>query len=1343
MEVRSEQTALFQSSLETLLDQLEAAAGPDVQSLELITASDEDLLLGGEVEVRDAMEVSRASQKQDTDPVGPPRHRDGEERALEAAGLLMVVQGDAEYEELVEEAIGMEVEVTPKSVCVSSPSSVNEKANYNEDECVVCDSDRWVVNGGLVEEVIEVTGERVVPKVGGVCDSRRSLGRRREVYVPPVTEWKDFADSQDILMEFSHHCNTSSERGGEGELSPDEEEEEIEVNVVEEEQVEMWREVRETAKDTNDEVEIAVEKEETNVIVDREEVVEETAEKQSKEVNEVDNRDGGTEETAGEELNVEEEDESTDGDETAESERGRDDESERGRDDESERDEEEVNVKIEVDLTDGDSEVNTKGETAEELIEITDEEPATEREKDVQVNTNTDQSVQVNTDTERGLEMSTDSQRNLETSVDTEGDVEESVEPGTDRTLDKEEEEERERETESAVMVCDSEKEKEERERKNNSPVTAGDMEKEVRETGTDSAVTVCGSEKEDERERENGSLMIVCDSEKKEEEDGSPVTAGDSEKEERERENECPVTVNDSEREERDVVTSGNMEKEEEEEEERERENESAVTARDMGKEEERERERERPVTACYMEEGEEREITEEEQKREEEGEEPLDVGTPEEMEVEQTENEPMTVVQFNSETCCIGAAVDREEEANPREEELSPAVCALPVDLPQKETEMAGVETEAEINRQTTVDNNRNLTALPTHPPLLSNPPQCHPELFLPPRRLYQRLPRMQPAFMLEVAELFLERETVILSKANWPLPSSSPGQAPSRGPSSPPENHHQLSEADKPAEKPGVGGQTERAQLVPDEEPPTIIPSSIPTETAVARSEPMVAAAVEPVASGACQSKRPQTVTAEREERETSVRPQPAKTTASRAEEASTMPRSESHQAQRSLVIDLREAERDFDDPAIDVVDLKEIARDPRTDVVKVVCLNETERKPELPSLHRPHRIEPEKTNVIDLSETEGEAEHRGRRESDHLVMYLLRTDEMAEVVDNSFFDHESQQEEPVGGEKRVTLCSPSSPHPSSPRSSGEHTIPETPSYRSRPLGKRKSCKLRDLTLIREETVQLKSPSPPEKLAERTRTRTSGGTAETPEIASGGSTEAQASPETDGFIQNQSTISSSLILQRNQQNLEDFISQMPLPMLEPVTGARNQRQRKRKRAPETWRESLPHCKSPLKRLLPYFISSVLAGQQIVECTTSVREKWLYIDGLLERTPMVSESTLEEAVIHDDEYEVEDEKEEEGEEFDDELPHLKRISRTANGEAVVNDDEYEEDEKEEEGENEQPQLKRTSRTANGCISSHQQQQVNLTHKIILSILLSLSFSPLPPLSCSLFLSL
>ena len=224
MEVRGGQSSVVSPSLEVLLDEMEVSTGPDFLSLDMITANSEDLLLGGEVEVVDAAEV-RSQYRVQLD----------SETAVDEAGSSKDVASEI-GEERVEDAIGMEVEVSRKSTSCSescSPGLPHEQEKGGE----------WAeMEVGAVEVVEPASdagiGEQDTPEIGsqgeerrhtpeaglvegkrtpevGLRDERRVLGRKRELYVPPVTEWRDLLDSQDILLEFANRSNKSGGKKGE------------------------------------------------------------------------------------------------------------------------------------------------------------------------------------------------------------------------------------------------------------------------------------------------------------------------------------------------------------------------------------------------------------------------------------------------------------------------------------------------------------------------------------------------------------------------------------------------------------------------------------------------------------------------------------------------------------------------------------------------------------------------------------------------------------------------------------------------------------------------------------------------------------------------------------------------------------------------------------------------------------------------------------------------------------------------------------------------------------------------------------------------------------------------
>ena len=231
MEAGGERSTGVSSSLEVLLEEMEVSSGPDVLTLDMITASSEDLLLGGEVEVRDAVEVRRQ---------GRPESRNGSDGIEDEARCdedeALPTDPTAEP---VEDAIGMEVEVTRKSSSsseLSSPASLPREGRSRGGEWLEMDVGALEVVG---DAATTETRERHTPDVdqeeekcstpeegagegkqtpeAGSDDERRGPGRKREMFIPPVTEWRDHLDSQDILMEFAKHRENSDKgRKGEG-----------------------------------------------------------------------------------------------------------------------------------------------------------------------------------------------------------------------------------------------------------------------------------------------------------------------------------------------------------------------------------------------------------------------------------------------------------------------------------------------------------------------------------------------------------------------------------------------------------------------------------------------------------------------------------------------------------------------------------------------------------------------------------------------------------------------------------------------------------------------------------------------------------------------------------------------------------------------------------------------------------------------------------------------------------------------------------------------------------------------------------------------------------------------
>ena len=268
------------SSLDAVLEQMEVSTGPDLDSQELITACAEDLHLGGEVEIRDR-DVMEARQPSSS---GSQKHRDAEAGGehSEAAGMASAItnfifQGGAPGEdgERVEDAIAMEIEVTRKSTS-SEDGSVSPAAQSSVRDQVLPEAGgdwgRVVAPSDAGGGQVGGHGIREPSRGGGSVRgkrTRRGRGRKRGLYVPPVTEWRDFLDSQDVLQEYARNVEREEGRGGEEESQREvrehsEREGEEEVGGGQEEgangeaQKVVVEEVEEREKEEGDEVETEV-----------------------------------------------------------------------------------------------------------------------------------------------------------------------------------------------------------------------------------------------------------------------------------------------------------------------------------------------------------------------------------------------------------------------------------------------------------------------------------------------------------------------------------------------------------------------------------------------------------------------------------------------------------------------------------------------------------------------------------------------------------------------------------------------------------------------------------------------------------------------------------------------------------------------------------------------------------------------------------------------------------------------------------------------------------------------------------------------------------------------------
>ena len=220
MEGATDPSTSVQTSLDVILDQMEVSTDPDINSLELITACAEDLLLGGEVEIREISDVAEVRN--------PPASQ--KQQDADGVGEALIIQGGAEgVGDRPEETIGMEVEVTRKSSCSSDSVSPTAVDDTGDRAGILPNPSGWsgTTDAGGPSHSAAVEEER-----GPVVEPRQTIGergRKKELYIPPVTEWRDFLDSQDIIQEFSRNREREEGDGGreriQGEVAEDEGEE--------------------------------------------------------------------------------------------------------------------------------------------------------------------------------------------------------------------------------------------------------------------------------------------------------------------------------------------------------------------------------------------------------------------------------------------------------------------------------------------------------------------------------------------------------------------------------------------------------------------------------------------------------------------------------------------------------------------------------------------------------------------------------------------------------------------------------------------------------------------------------------------------------------------------------------------------------------------------------------------------------------------------------------------------------------------------------------------------------------------------------------------------------------
>ena len=202
MEVPNDPTSTDSTSLDVILDQMEVSTDPDINSLDIVTACAEELILGGEVEVRAAVEVRKPSGSQKPD---------AESSENIAAGTDdLIFQGGAQGEETgrMDEAIGMEIEVPRKS---SSSSDLQSPIKQDQLSPEPVNHGEWegdTVAGNTAGE--EVAQNNVMEGLKEVREKGAERRHKKGLYIPPVTEWRDLLDSQDVIREFAKNM----EEGG-------------------------------------------------------------------------------------------------------------------------------------------------------------------------------------------------------------------------------------------------------------------------------------------------------------------------------------------------------------------------------------------------------------------------------------------------------------------------------------------------------------------------------------------------------------------------------------------------------------------------------------------------------------------------------------------------------------------------------------------------------------------------------------------------------------------------------------------------------------------------------------------------------------------------------------------------------------------------------------------------------------------------------------------------------------------------------------------------------------------------------------------------------------------------
>ena len=225
MEGARDSASSEQTSLDAMLQEMEVSADADFPSLVTTCAAD-DIVLGGEVEVRDAVEAKITTCAADDIVLGGEVEvRDAVEakitsaadgrqrqdpRPLEAAGVepaaiaLNYLQGVAqEICSGLDGAIGLEIEVARRlSTSTGSGSPVELRVEDGQRNVPVLAENEGT---GRVSSNIAYRGKGV----------RGERGRKRGRYIPPVTVWRECLDSQDLLQEYARNVAREEKEKGE------------------------------------------------------------------------------------------------------------------------------------------------------------------------------------------------------------------------------------------------------------------------------------------------------------------------------------------------------------------------------------------------------------------------------------------------------------------------------------------------------------------------------------------------------------------------------------------------------------------------------------------------------------------------------------------------------------------------------------------------------------------------------------------------------------------------------------------------------------------------------------------------------------------------------------------------------------------------------------------------------------------------------------------------------------------------------------------------------------------------------------------------------------------------